>query len=200
MASRYAAHEKSRFFLRQQYDRVAQGAPYAKSRIMYSAWKAGAPVGGLPLPLVAPRLRSPLQLIDSLMGPARRSIAARFFMGNLDIAAYSGNWDLSRGYIPSRACAYCYQRWRHMTFVKDEWHIFLVCPLYDGLRPSLPFSAESTRVGGHRLQGDGCTPCNLRSLVRSIMFVPRFEVVADFLLQAQKKRRQFRQSLSVGMN
>ena len=82
-----------------------------------------------------------------------------------------------------------------MTFVEDEWHIFLVCPLYDGLRPSLPFSAESARVEGHRLQGDGCTPRNLLSLVRSIMLVPRFEIVADFLLQAQKKRRQFRQIL-----
>ena len=82
-----------------------------------------------------------------------------------------------------------------MTFVEDEWHIFLVCPLYDGLRHSLPFSAESARVEGHRLQSDGCTPRNLLSLVRSIMLVPRFEIVADFLLQAQKKRRQFRQIL-----
>ena len=40
-----------------------------------------------------------------------------------------------------------------------------------------------------------CTPRNLLSLVRSIMLVPRFEIVADFLLQAQKKRRQFRQIL-----
>ena len=113
-------------------------------------------------------------------------------MGDLDIAAYSGNWDLTRRYFPRRACVYCYQRWSE-TFVEDEWHIFLVCPLYDGLRRTLPFTAESVRVEGHGLQGAGCTPRNLLSLVRSIMQVPRFVVVADFLLQAQKRRRDFRQ-------
>ena len=82
-----------------------------------------------------------------------------------------------------------------MTFVEDEWHIFLVYPLYDGPRRSLPFTADSARVEGHRLQGAGCSPSNMRSLVRSIMQVPRFEVVVDFLLQAQKKRRLFRQNL-----
>jgi len=195
VASRYAAHVKSQFLLRQQFDRVSQGGEFSKSRILYAAWTAGAPVGGLPLPLVAPRLRSPLQLLDSLTGPARRSVAACFFMDDLDIAAYSGNWDLTRRYVPSRACVYCYQKWPMMTFVEDEWHIFLVCPLYDGPRRSLPFTAESARVEGHRLQGDGCSPSNMRSLVSSIMQVPRFELVADFLLQMQKKRRQFRQNL-----
>ena len=112
---------------------------------------------------MAPRLKSPLQLIDSLTGPARRSVAACFFMDDLDIAAYSGNWDLTRRYVPSRACVYCYQRWRVTTFVEDEWHLFLVCPLYDDLRRSLAFTADSVRVEGHRLQGDGCTPNNLRS-------------------------------------
>ena len=82
-----------------------------------------------------------------------------------------------------------------MTFVEDEWHIFLVCPLYDALRRSLPFTVESALVEGHRLQGAGCSPGNLRSLVQSIMQVPRFEVVVDFLLQALKKRRTFRQRL-----
>ena len=82
-----------------------------------------------------------------------------------------------------------------MTFIEDEWHIFLVCPLYDALRRSLPFTAESARVEGHRLQGAGCSPGNLRSLVQSIMQVPRFDVVVDFLLQALKKRRTFRQRL-----
>ena len=82
-----------------------------------------------------------------------------------------------------------------MTFVEDEWHIFLVCPLYDGLRRSLPFTADSVRVEGHRLQGGGCSPSNMRSLVRSIIQVPRFEVVVDFLLQVLKKRRQFRQNM-----
>ena len=64
-----------------------------------------------------------------------------------------------------------------MTFVEDEWHTILVCPLYDGLRRTLPFTAESVRVEGHRLQGAGCTPRNLLSLVRSIMQAPRFDGV-----------------------
>ena len=45
---------------------------------------------------------------------------------------------------------------------------------------------------GHELQGDGCLPRNLISLVRHIMALPSIDVVVDFLLQAMKKRRESR--------
>ena len=99
VADRYAAFERSRFLLREQYGRVGNGSPFAKSRILKAAWLAGAPVGGLPLPLVARRLPSPYKLIDRLTSPARRSVAARFFTGDLDIAAYSGT-----GTSPATGC------------------------------------------------------------------------------------------------
>ena len=193
VAERYAAFERSRFILREQYGRVAKGGPYAKSRILKSAWLAGAPVGGLPLPLVAPRLPAPRTLIDKLTGPARRSVAARFFTGDLDIAAYSGNWDLNRHTLPPRACAHCYWRYQ-IRWVEDEWHIFFVCPLYETLRRALPFTGNQVRVVGHIMQGDGCQPRNLISLVRHIMALPRIDGVVDFLLQAMKRRRESRQN------
>ena len=118
-AERYAAFERPRFLLREQYGRVANGREYAKSRILNAAWLAGAPVGGLPLPLVARRLPSPQKLLDRLTSPARRSVAAPFFTGDLNIAAYSGNWDLTRHTLPSRACAHCYWRFQ-LSWVEDE--------------------------------------------------------------------------------
>ena len=191
VAERYAAFERSRFLLRDQYGRVGCGGAYAKSRILKAAWLAGAPVGGPPLPLVSRRLPSPCKFIDRLTSPARRSVAARFFTGDLDLAAYSGNWDLTRHSVPSRACAYCFWRYQ-LSWVEDEWHILLVCPLYSNLRAALPFTSDQVRVEGHVMQGEGCTERNLTSLVSHIMALPSFDVVVDFFLKATKKRRDWR--------
>ena len=159
---------------------------------------AGAPVGGVALPLVAPRIPSPRKLIDGLTGPARRSIVAKLFMGDLDIAAYSGNWDLRGHAGPSRACAYCLRRWCMDPFVEDEWHVLLICPLYEHIRRPLRLKAQAIRVEGHALQGDGCSQRNLIQLLRVMMLHPRFVAIADFPLQAMKRRRQFRQNLYTG--
>ena len=200
VADRYAAFEKSRFILREQYGRVSSGGDYAKSRILKAAWLAGAPVGGMPLPLVARRLLSPQRVIENLTGPARRSVAARFFTGDLDIAAYSGNWDLTRHMLPRRSCAHCFWRYQ-LPWVEDEWHLLLVCPLYDGLRHSLPFTAPQLCVVGHPLQGDGCVPRNLTALVGRILGLERIDVVVDFKNRALKRRRESRrQSLSFQRN
>ena len=118
-------------------------------------------------------------------------MAARFFTGDLDIAAYSGNWDLTRHWLPTRACAHCYWRFQ-LRWVEDEWHIFFVCPLYSQLRRALPFTSTQVRVEGHVMQGDGCTPRNLTSLVRHIMGLPSIDVVVHYLLQAMKLRRDSR--------
>ena len=193
VAERYAAFERSRFLLREQYGRVANGGRYAKSRILKAAWLAGAPVGGLPLPLVSRRLPSPYKFIDRLTSPARRSVGARFFTGDLDIAAYSGNWDLTRHSVPSRACAHCFWRYQ-ISWVEDEWHLLFVCPLYSSLRETLPFTGTQVRVEGHVMQGEGCTARNLTSLVRHIMALPCIDVVVDFLLQVIKKRRESRRN------
>ena len=194
VAERYAAFERSRFLLREQYGRVARGGPYAKSRILKAAWSAGAPVGGLPLPLVSRRLPSPQKFIDSLTSPARRSVAARFFTGDLDIGAYSGNWDLTRCSVPSRACAYCFWRYQ-ISWVEDEWHLLFVCPLYNPIRGTIPFTGDQVLVdGGHVMQGQGCSERNLTSLVRHVMALPRFDVVVDFLLRAFKMRRDSRRN------
>ena len=150
-------------------------------------------MGGLPLPLVSRRLPSPYQLIDRLTGPARRSVAARFFTGDLDIAAYSGNWDLTRQWLPPRACAHCYRRYR-IAWVEDEWHLFFVCPLYSSLRRALPFTGTQVLVEGHVMQGEGCTERNLTSLVRHTMALPTIDGVVDFLLRAIKLRRDARRS------
>jgi len=148
------------------------------------------------LPLVAPRVPSPMKLIDELTGPARRSMAARLFMGDMDIAAYSGNWDLQGRVLPHRACVYCYNRLNTFPCVEDEWHVLLICPLYRDLRRSLSLSAEAIRVEGHPsgMQGDGCTRRNLIALIRSIMLHPRFDHVIDFLMQAMKRRGQYRRN------
>ena len=68
--------------------RVGNGIPCAKSRILNAAWLAGAPVGGLPLPLVVARLPSPHKFIDRLMSPSRRLVAARFFTGDLRLYSF----------------------------------------------------------------------------------------------------------------
>ena len=67
--------------------------------------------------------------------------------------------------------------------------MFFVCPLYSTLRRALPFTGNQVRVVGHIMQGDGCQPRNLISLVRHII-----DGVVDFLLQAMKRRRESRQN------
>ena len=131
--------------------------------------------------------------ITSLTSPARRSVAARFFTGDLDIAAYSGNWDLTRQWLPSRACAHCWRRYQS-RWVEDEWHVLFVCPLYSTLRRALPFTGVQILVEGHVMQGNGCTARNLTSLVRHIMALPSIDVIVDFFLKAIKKRRDDRRA------
>ncbi len=181
--------------LREQFGRVAAGGVYAKSRILKAAWLVGAQVGGMPLPLVARGLPSPQKLIDRLTGPARRSVAARFFTGDLDIAAYSNNWDLTRCAFPRpvarRACAYCYRRYQ-ISWIEDEWHLLFVCPLYSSQRRSLAFTGRQVCVEGHPMQGDGCVPRNLVSMMQHIMSLPSIDVIVDFLIQAMKLRRDSR--------
>ena len=180
----------ARYFLREQFGRVSHSGPFAKSRFLKAAWMAGAPVG-VSLPLVARRLPAPHKLINDATGLARRSVAARLFVG--DIGAYSGNWDITRRYVPRRACAHCFWVVAAAPFIEDEWHVFCVCPLYHRLRSRLPFRAEEIVTEGHALQGDGCTPRNLQALARAVMSSPDFTVIVDFLLQALKERRQFRE-------
>ena len=120
-------------------------------------------------------------------------MGARFFTGDLDIAAYSGNWDLTRHSVPSRACAHCFRRYQ-ISWVEDEWHLLFVCPLYSSLRGALPFTGTQVRVEGHVMQGEGCTARNLTSLVRHIMALPSIDVVVDFFLQAIKLRRDSRRN------
>ena len=194
VADRYAAAERTRFLLRDQFGRVGNGDTYAKGRILHAAWLAGAPVEGVPLPLVTRRLPSPYKVIDRLTSPARRSVAARFFTGDLDIAAYSGNWDLTCHSVPTRACAHCFRCYQ-ISWVEDEWHILFVCPLYDSLRGSLPLSGDQVRVEGHVMQGAGCTPRNMISLMRHILALPSCDGFVDFLLQAVKKHRDSRRNI-----
>ena len=157
-------------------------------------WVAGAPVG-IRLPLVAPRLRSPAQFLDGIAGAARRSLAVRLFVGDLDLGAYSSNWDLQHLALPSRACAYCATRWQTFPFVEDEWHVLLICPLYESFRHLLPFRAEEILVEGHRMQGGGCSAHNLRSLARALLQVTDPNRVAEFLGRAMSARRKFRNKL-----
>ena len=204
VAARYAAWERNVYFLRTQLGRMSHAGQFAKCRFLYAAWCAGAPVG-LPLPLVAPRAPSPRQILEGVVGPARRSVAARLLTGDLDIAAYSGNWDINRRYLPSRACAYCY--WDiGVRFVEDEWHVFLICPLYSLLRRSLRttprhppltdhMTAQQVRVEGHELQGDGCTPRNLAALAKALLTTPKPGTGVDFLIRALKLRRQYRERM-----
>ena len=107
-------------------------------------------------------------------------------MALLDVAKLS-----NRHSVPSRACAYCFWRYQ-LSWVEDEWHILLVCPLYSNLRAALPFTSDQVRVEGHVMQGEGCTERNLTSLVSHIMDLPSFDVVVDFFRKATKKRRDSR--------
>ena len=157
-------------------------------------WLAGPPVG-IRLPLVAPKLRSPAQFLDGISGAARRSLVARLFVGDLDLGAYSSNWDLPSHALPSRSCAYCAKRYQTLPFVEDEWHMFFVCPLYDSFRHLLSIRAEGVLVEGHPLQGGGSSPQNLRSLARAILQVPDPNRVAEFLGRAMSARRKFRNQL-----
>ena len=79
-----------------------------------------------------------------------------------------------------------------MPCVEDEWHVFLVCPLYSRHRGALPFTARQILVEGHEVQGEGCSPRNLTALVRAILQVPNFDSVVDYLLRVLKLRRQYR--------
>ena len=89
----------------------------------------------------------------------------------------------------------------HVCIVFDggAWpHALLICPSHEQLRRPLRLTARAIRVEGHPMQGDGCTQRNLIQLIRAVMLHPRFVVVADFLLRALKRRRQFRQNLYNG--
>ena len=63
---------------------------------------------------------------------------------------------------------------------------------------TLRFTAEAIRVEGHPMQGGGCNQRNLLELTRAATQHPRFEVIADFLLQALKRRREFLQNMYTG--
>ena len=194
MAGRYAAWERKEYFLRVQFNRVSDGTEYRKSRILKACWSAGSSIG-LPLPLIGARVRSPGEFINLLNGPARRSIAARFFVGDLDIAAYSGNWDCTHRVFPRRACAYCYLRYNGPSYVEDEWHVLLVCPLYSSFRSLIPFDAVRTRVEGHPLQGNGCAAANLKALLKAVLGALHPNDIAGFLVRAIRSRRQHRAPL-----
>ena len=189
---RYAASVRRHFFLGEGLLRISTSQVYAKSRVLHVAWRAGAPIGRLPLPLVGPRVRCPRTFIDGLTGEARRGMAARLFTGDLDLAAYSGNWDLTRRNVPSRACAYCWRHFHGPPSVEDEWHLFLICPLYSSLRRSMPFTAEDLCVEGHDQQGQGCSRRNLQSLISAILQSNRVEFLIDYLIKAFKLRKSYR--------
>ena len=80
-----------------------------------------------------------------------------------------------------------------MPCVEDEWHVFFVCPLYALPRRRLPFSVQNVLVEGHETQGGGCTPRNMASLLRAVLSDPKYETVVDFLTEAMRLRRKFRQ-------
>ena len=82
-----------------------------------------------------------------------------------------------------------------MPFVEDEWHVLLVCPLYQSARNKLPFTATGLRVGGHALQGAGVTQRNLQSLVAAMLQVSNPNIVAEFLAVAMAARRRHRASM-----
>jgi hypothetical protein len=153
VAARYAAWEKAEFFLRDQFGRLSNAGVYNKGRVIHAMWLAGSSVG-MRLPLVRASLPSPAVLLDGVAGAARRSTVARLLSGDLDLAAYSSNWDLHR-WLPSRCCAYCYARYHTTPFIEDEWHVILICPLYAPFRARLPFLARDVLVEGHELQGNG---------------------------------------------
>ena len=173
--------------MRDQLGRVCSAEGVSKSRLMKAIWFVGSPVG-LPLPLVGPSLPSPA---------ARRSVVARFLVGDLDLAVYWGNWDLSiaRRPRPSKSCAHCYYRWDTLPFVEDEWHLLMVCPLYANFRTRLPFRVADVRVKGSEVRGDGCSERNLTSLLRAILQIPDANVFAEFLMRSTAARRRYRASL-----
>ena len=80
-------------------------------------------------------------------------------------------------------------------FVEDEWHLLLICPLYERIRRRIPFQAADILVEGHPLQGQGCTPRNLAALIRAILADPKRDSLIDFRWEAIRLRRQFRQGL-----
>ena len=45
------------------------------------------------------------------------------------------------------------------------------------------------------LQGEGCTPRNLAALIRAVLADPRRDSIIDFLYEAIRLRRQYRQGL-----
>ena len=165
---------------------------YSKSRTLKAAWKSWAPVRRCPLPLVGPRTPCPRSIINALCGAVKRSVAARLFTGNLNLAAYADNWDVTRRYVPTRACAYCYWTYHMLPPIEDEWHVFLICPLYSRLRRAMPFTAEDLCVEGHSIQGEGCSPRNLQSLIGAILRSDRIDFIIDYLVQALKLRRAHR--------
>ena len=182
--------------IQSQYGRVCAAVAqpqgeFSKCRFLRAMWLAGAPIGPR-LPLCAPNLPSPAQFLDQVAGAARRSTVARLFVGDLDIAAYSGNWDLRGRGLPSRACVYCYRRFATLPFVEDEWHVFFVCPLYAAFRTRLPLRLEDTRVEGHPMQGEGCTPRNLVQLARAVLQVRDPNRVAEFLMRSMSARKRAR--------
>ena len=120
---------------------------------------------------------------------------ARFFTGDLDLACYSNNWDLNRRYLPRRSCAYCACAWNSLPFIEDEWHVLLICPLYQSARNKLPLTASRLRVEGHELQGAGVTQRNLQSLMAAMLQVSNPNLVAEFLAVAMAQRRRHRASL-----
>jgi hypothetical protein len=193
VADRYAACEKAEFFLREQFGRLSYAGPYNKGRVIWAMWLAGSAIG-LRLPLSRRNLPSPAALLDGVAGAARRSTVARFLTGDLDLAAYSSNWDIHRG-LPSRCCAYCYVRYHTVPFIEDEWHFLLICPLYASLRARLPILARDVLVEGHELQGGGCTPRNLSSLTSALLRLPDPNVLAEYLMRAVAARRHFRENL-----
>ena len=76
--------------------------------------------------------------------------------------------------------------------MEDEWHVLLICPLYESIRRGMPFSADELCVEGHPHQGAGCTNRNLQSLVGAILRTERFQFIIDYLIRAFKIRRQHR--------
>ena len=68
-------------------------------------------------------------------------------------------------------------------------------PLYERLRRRIPFQAAGILVEGHPLQGEGCSPRNLAALTRAILADPRRDPIIDFLCEAIRLRRQYRQGL-----
>ena len=74
-----------------------------------------------------------------------------------------------------------------LLFQDDQWPTFR--------RGGMASLAHMSIVEGHPLQGQGCTPCNLAALIRAILADPRRDSIVDFLCEAIRLRRQYRQGL-----